>query len=911
MADETIKKIVEIQVEYKDAIKGISDYNVKISEANELQKKLKEELKKGSVTQKTYEQDMAASKAAVTEYKRGAQELEKQIQNQIKIENSQIGSLVQLRAELSNVTAKYDALSKADRNSSDGLKLKDQISALSKELKEAEAETGRFNRNVGNYADCMKNAAAANIPFIGQIKSSIESVSAFGSVLGGLKTELSTVVDQYKSASVAATTLSGAEKAAAVSTNLVSTAMKILKIALISTGIGAIVVVLGSLIAYLSKTQAGTELLSKGMAAIGAIVNVFIDRLAKLGGALVKLFSGDFTGAFNDAKGALSGVGDEIARETKLAWELKEVQDQLIKQEVMLSMKRAASRKDIEKLKLIADDTTKSLKERIAAAEEAYKKEEQQAQEAINIGKQQLANMLGQKEVSKEVEDMLQMVASGAIAADEVISRLGLSESTIDDLKEFSTVFNDVAQKEAESYSKNKETQNKINSMRKEAAAKAKEAKNKERDAIREAEDAMLSLIKDSVKKQRQEINLSYDIQIEDLKEKLKTDQNLTEKAKEAINKTIQSLEQKRKNDLTKISDEEISLLIEKEQRLIELKLTSVKEGTFEELNLKRAALTEQMNLELNNSELTEQEKILIKQKYHQQEIELDNNFTNQTIQRQRDAVKLEFENRIAEALLNGQSELALKVEQKRIEMETLQRIEGESDAAFKSRQLAAQQAYVDAQQNLTNAEVQMQRSKAQALADVANGIASVIDSVGEKNKAAVIASKVLALAAVAIQQGLAIAKATSTAISSSFTVWDMAANVAVAITTVVSTMASAIKSIKGAKFASGGVFEGSGYVSGRGTGTSDSINAHLSNGESVLTAAATSMFGPILSPLNQMGGGVPINVQPVSNQAMGEDMLARAFAKGVQMMPPPVVSVKEITDVGNRIKTVESLGDM
>lgn len=46
------------------------------------------------------------------------------------------------------------------------------------------------------------------------------------------------------------------------------------------------------------------------------------------------------------------------------------------------------------------------------------------------------------------------------------------------------------------------------------------------------------------------------------------------------------------------------------------------------------------------------------------------------------------------------------------------------------------------------------------------------------------------------------------------------------------------------------------GYVSGTGSGTSDSIPAMLSNGESVINAASTAMFAPLLSTINQMGGG-------------------------------------------------------
>ena len=43
----------------------------------------------------------------------------------------------------------------------------------------------------------------------------------------------------------------------------------------------------------------------------------------------------------------------------------------------------------------------------------------------------------------------------------------------------------------------------------------------------------------------------------------------------------------------------------------------------------------------------------------------------------------------------------------------------------------------------------------------------------------------------------------------------------------------------------------------------------------------------------------------------MGEDMLARAVAKGVQMMPNPVVSVTEINTVGKRVEVLENLGNL
>ena len=110
-----------------------------------------------------------------------------------------------------------------------------------------------------------------------------------------------------------------------------------------------------------------------------------------------------------------------------------------------------------------------------------------------------------------------------------------------------------------------------------------------------------------------------------------------------------------------------------------------------------------------------------------------------------------------------------------------------------------------------------------------------------------------------------------------------------------------------GAKAAVKG-FSVGGYVQGSGTGTSDSIPARLSNGESVMTAKATSMFSPILSAFNQLGGGVPIVVNNGGSN-IGMDMLAAAVARGYQMAPQPVVSVEEINRTQRRVQTIENIG--
>lgn len=129
---------------------------------------------------------------------------------------------------------------------------------------------------------------------------------------------------------------------------------------------------------------------------------------------------------------------------------------------------------------------------------------------------------------------------------------------------------------------------------------------------------------------------------------------------------------------------------------------------------------------------------------------------------------------------------------------------------------------------------------------------------------------------------------------------WAGVASAAAKLVLIKAAFAAAKAAVKG--------FSTGGYVQGSGTGTSDSIPARLSNGESVMTAKATSMFSPILSAFNQLGGGVPIVVNNRGSN-IGMDMLAAAVARGYQMAPQPVVSVEEINRTQRRVQTIENIG--
>lgn len=879
-----MEKILDIKVNYNEAVKAIAEYQTKIDAARDAEKNLKKQLKDGEISRQQYNEEMAASKIAIADYNDAIRIINKTVQNQIKQEKEQEGSLKALRAELSNLTAEYDALSETERKGASGEELKNKINEVTDALKDGEEETQRYYRNVGNYKEAIIEAANANIPFVEQINQMVTSVTGLKDYLSGVKEEMVAVTS---------------------GTSGLTKVLKLLKVALVSTGIGALVVALGSLVSWFTKTQKGIETANKIMGAFGATLNVIIDRVSKLGSALVNLFTGNFKQSGEDAKAVFSGIGKEIADETKQAWKLAEVLNEIDKKEVMLSMSRAANRAEIEKLKKAADDQTLSTQERIKAAEKAAEIEKKDLNVQTQLAEARLANTLGFTKMTGEVRKLMEQIKAGDVTADEVIGKLGLSDSTIEDLRNFRDQFNELQELMEDSYGRQTEQQNTLNSIRQEGVDKAKEAKQKELEAVRAAEDAMLALVKDKREQARKEIELTYSRQIEDLRARLKTESDLTVKARQAINDQIKALEQQKAAELQKLSEEELQKEIDNRTKLISLQLEAVKEGSEQEYQLRMQQLLAQRDAELADKELTEQMKLAIVDKYDKQMDDLILQREQEISDKQQEAVRLRMENEIMQFQQSGASELEILQEQASQKLELLNRIqqqEGESEQEFLNRKLQANQEYIDAKKAIADKEVEIEQVKFQAIETITSGLSSAFETLGENNKTFAILSKTLALAEIAINTGKALAAGIAQAQSVPFPA-NLAA-IATTVATILSNIAVATKTVKSAKFATGGL------VTGPGTGTSDSIPAQLSNGESVMTARATSMFAPLLSSFNQMGGGVPINVTQTSSQALGEDMLARAVAKGVQSMRP-VVSVEEITSVSNRVKVLENLGNV
>ena len=301
--------------------------------------------------------------------------------------------------------------------------IKANISGLEKDLKKSKEETQELKDNFGAFGIT-----------VGSVKEKFKEFRQI--VANGFKQ----IAIQSKLAMNGFKLMFGGE---------VRTGAKVLfnviKTGVAATGIGLLVVAFASLVSFLTKTKKGAELLERTFTGLGAAVSVIVDRVSKFGGAIVKLFQGDTKGALQDVKGAFKGIGDEIQREVDLMIELKRQSQELRDSERELNVEFAQRRAEIEGLKLIAEDLTKTEEERLEAAQKAFDIENElldkrvaNAEEAVRI----------QKEQNKTSENL-----------EEDLDKLADLEIALADIR-------------AESTTKQIELNNKINGIKREAEAK-------------------------------------------------------------------------------------------------------------------------------------------------------------------------------------------------------------------------------------------------------------------------------------------------------------------------------------------------------------------------------------------------------------------------------------------------------
>lgn len=335
MADTKTTKILEVVVDNNKAVSAIAEYNKLIEEQRARQAALTAEYKAGKISQNDYYKAMAQSKEVTKTYSRQVQELSKEVQNNIKMDTEKKGSLRALRAELSNVTKAYDAMSEEERKSAEGLQLKRKIEVITAELKNSEQETGRFYRNVGNYANGF-----------------VEAFTRMGGSMGNLQGPINTVKNGFMAIS---------------STPIIAI-------------LGALVTIIQKVVQNLKSSEETMNAVRVAMAPLNAGSRLLTKIMQKLGEGIAKVVTtltkwADKLGLINEAmKTEQQLVKDEIA---------------LQKQEREVIQQNADSQLKISELKAkAADKATYSAKERLAFLQEALAEEDKVAKREMDVARE-------------------------------------------------------------------------------------------------------------------------------------------------------------------------------------------------------------------------------------------------------------------------------------------------------------------------------------------------------------------------------------------------------------------------------------------------------------------------------------------------------------------------------------------
>lgn len=285
-------------------------------------------------------------------------------------------SIAGMRAQLSDLLKIYDNLSEADRQSSKGLELQSNINDLTSQLKTLEEETGRFQRNVGNYPEVVK----AIIPGINDLNG----------LLGSLGLQMKDLEGGWKKGFSSLKSSVG---------NSFSQIQKIIASNPVGAILTAIVLVVTKLVSAFKKNDDALTQLQKAFTAFEPIlefVNFLFDKLAE-GAALL-------VGGIGELVKAVGSLIPGYEDAQKAAEGLVQAQDDLEESEREYTVNSARRNKEIAKLR---DEAAESpdVRKRMKALKEAQRLEEENLKEELKIAQERLRIREEQAKQEKDTSD--------------------------------------------------------------------------------------------------------------------------------------------------------------------------------------------------------------------------------------------------------------------------------------------------------------------------------------------------------------------------------------------------------------------------------------------------------------------------------------------------------------------------
>lgn len=354
----------------------------------------------GLVSQEKYEAAAKKSQRAQIEIQKALLDTTKaQQQNNAEVKStktlldSQATSVNALRAQLALNTAELNKMSEAERTTSEaGINLSESTKALSDKLKTLESSIGDNRRNVGNYAEGVKEGILQTNGLTG----------ATGAMVGGLKSSIGGV--------------------------------QAFNAALKANPIMLVVSVILLLMSTIEKLMNRNTELSTSLKAAFAPFKVIFERLLDW---ITGLFKGVAWVLENISKGVvwlldnLGLISEETKKAATAAAQLEKETQRIYQAETDALVPMAKMRRELEELKNIAADQTKSAKERQDALQAAQAKLQEIKKSELDILEAKYKQIAAQNSLSYTSAEDARKEQEALAALDEAKAKYATQEKEI------------------------------------------------------------------------------------------------------------------------------------------------------------------------------------------------------------------------------------------------------------------------------------------------------------------------------------------------------------------------------------------------------------------------------------------------------------------------------------------------
>jgi len=842
----------------KELAKAISEGTVTEKEAADAAKSLAEQQVKNNLILK--------------ETKKEFQDSEKAVISNAKANRVNEGSIAQMRLEVSKAQKQYVNLSKAERdNEKIGGALQKQIKEQNDELKELEKNVGINGRSVGDYGKAVEGV----LPLMGGFGQQIQAV------VGNLG-QIKTAIGKF----------STAQKGLLTSTKATNGGLKAFRVALISTGIGAIVVALGTLIAAFLSTQRGVDALTKVLRPLQEIMNSILGVVQNLAtSGLDRLKK-----AFEDPKQAAIDLGNAI-------------KENLITRILAVpKLIKAAASAYINSFKLIGLGIKKVLSD-VPLIGKFIDKE--QLEKDLETAKQEVVSSFSElKDASIELSLGVDVdkVKEAAGAVGDFFSEAAARGTEIDQLtkqiERASISLNREREKGLLIFAQQKKIAEDTNATTQEQLAAAAKAQQALKDVTKLEVDQVNRQVRlAQLKAESNDTDIEGQKEIQDLiAERERIEAQATEKSIEIRNKSnsiAKAAEDKRLKAIDDIEKAETKAAEEKIKQQTELI-----DKQIQGLELAR-------QLELATIDETNAEKL----------------------QKERDLLDAIGVLRVEKAKLNGEDVATVELENKIAKAEQEKEVQAEID----EQKLADEQVVEERREAIKNSAIQAGEQVAQEIFNNENrrideGLSREVDALNLKREAGEISEEEfnkrrLELDKQAFKDRKRLAQKQNlvdfaVAAGKTLATYGLTPAGAAALIPLGIQAATQAGIIASQKFAKGGIIHGASHAFG---GVDLGNNQEGEGGEAIINKKSTAKHLPLLSAINQDGGGVPLGniaspslgalskfgnggiTNNVTNQssAFEIDELRQAFSDSVNTIKVQNVA-SETTEVANRVQSIE-----